>query len=710
MFRSRLAWICHAFCLFSVLCCIPAFSQTTPSVSGCVEDPSHLRIPGASVTLTSSDQSDHFQAQTDEKGCFSIDVRPGNYQLRVLAAGFSSFENSIAVESSVPMDEIVLQVRGVEETAVVTATRSLVSTNNVAASVDVIDRDQIDASHIDMAADLLRTVAGADVVQTGNTGGITSLFLRGGNSNHTKFLIDGIPINQPGGTYDFAHIPTDDIGRVELVRGPQSALYGSDALTGVVQMFTRRGTGAPEGDYSIEGGNYGTLKETAGVQGSWRRFDWANTFSRLDTDNIQPNNDYRNASYFGSFGFTPDSRQSLRGTLFHISSRAGTPGDDAPGFISFSPYDHATDLERAAGLTYQALIGSRLTQHLAYNYYDHDYEYFSGGTVSPLAHNRNHIEYHGDVAVPTAGTLSYGIDYDRESGTIDSTLHIRNNTGVYVQDQFERWNRLNVSAGVRVEKNTTFGTSTNPKLGISYRLEPNTRVRFSAGTGITEPSYTENFSQNSYFLGNINLVPERSRSWETGVEHSFLGNRVTADLTWFDNRFRNWIQLVTNPDFTGQYQNIGEIRARGLETRIRARMRNLAVQANYAYLDGFIEQSSQDSFPYRPGDPLIRRPKHSGDLTLTWTERKWTAQWSTRAIGRRADSDFYAYDAAPNSLTSNSGYSISDASFSYEFARPVSAFIRVGNMFDRNYQEVLGYLALRRTFVVGTRIRIGGTR
>jgi vitamin B12 transporter len=185
---------------------------------------------------------------------------------------------------------------------------------------------------------------------------------------------------------------------------------------------------------------------------------------------------------------------------------------------------------------------------------------------------------------------------------------------------------------------------------------------------------------------------------------------VTADLTWFDNRFRNWIQTVTNKDFTAQYQNIGQIHARGLETRVRARVRQLSVQTNYTYLDGFIEQSSQTSFPYRPGDPLIRRPRHAGDVVLTWIEKKWTAQWSTRAVGRRADSDFYAYNAAPNSLTSNGGYSISDASFSYDFARPVSAFIRLGNVFDRNYQEVLGYLALRRNFVVGTRIRIGGAK
>src|SRR5262249_53703900 len=137
--------------------------------------------------------------------------------------------------------------------------------------IEFIDREQFDTSHVDTAVDVLRSVAGANVVETGNRGGITSLFLRGGNSNYTKILLDGIPLNQPGGPYDFGQIPSDNIGRIEVVRGPQSALYGSDAMTGVVQMFTRRGTGLPEGEYTIAGGNYGTLKETAGVRGSWRK-------------------------------------------------------------------------------------------------------------------------------------------------------------------------------------------------------------------------------------------------------------------------------------------------------------------------------------------------------------------------------------------------------------------------------------------------------
>ena len=238
MCTPRIARLCCAVSLL-ILTSASVFSQSPGSISGCVVDPSHAVIRGASIFLNS------LQTLTDEKGCFTFTgVKPGTYQLKVLSESFSPFEKEIAFENSAKLDEIVLEIRPVEATAVVTATRTLASTNQISASVDVIDSGQIEASHIETAAELLRNAGGMTVVRSGTTGGITSLFTRGGESDYTKILLDGIPVNQPGGTYDFAHLTTDDIGRVEIVRGPQSALFGSDAMTGVVQLFTRPGAGS----------------------------------------------------------------------------------------------------------------------------------------------------------------------------------------------------------------------------------------------------------------------------------------------------------------------------------------------------------------------------------------------------------------------------------------------------------------------------------
>jgi len=662
------------------------------------------------VILTSSDRPARFQAQTDEKGCFSLgNVRFGKYQLRILAEAFSPFEKDLVVEDAVRLDTVVLEIRPVRDTVLVTATRTPTSSVALGSSVDVIDRAQINASEIRTTADLLRNIGSLTVLRTGNAGGITTIFLRGGESDYTKILIDGIPVNQPGGVYDFAHIPTDNIDRIEIVRGPQSAVFGSDAITGVVQVFTRPGASSPEAEYSIEGGNFGTFQQRAALRGSWKKFDAANTFSRLDTDNIGRNNDYRNASYFGNFGFTPDSRRVLRATLLHVSTRAGAPGVNAPGFTSFGPNDHTQRLERAGGLTYRALVGSHLTQHLAYRLYDHDYAYFSAFGPSYVAHTRHRAEYHGDVAFLAAGTFSYGIDFDRENATVANKRRSRDDTGYYVQHQVEAWKRLDITAGVRVEDNTAFGTSTSPRLAISFRLRPDTRLRFSAGKGIKEPNFIENFSENRFFLGNPDLLAERSRSWEAGIEQSLWRDRITADLTWFDNRFRNLIELVRQPDGSSRYQNIGRTLARGLELRTRARVRQISFQSNYTYLDGHIQQSNQASFPFRSGDPLLRRPRHSADFTVAWSEPKWKAYWSSRFIGRRADSDFFTF-RMPGFLTSNPGYTASDASFTYEFLRRISAFVRIENIFDRDYQEVLGYQALGRGVAVGTRVRLGGEK
>ena len=703
MFTPRAAWVFYAISFLQTLS-VPLLGQQPSSVSGCVQDSTRASIPGAAVILTGSNGSGRFQTQTDDKGCFNVTgLRSGKYRLQILAEAFSAYEKDIVVEDAARLDDVVLEIHPIQAEVVVTATRNPTPADTLGSSVDVIDRSQIEASHIQTASDVLRNIGGVAVVRTGNTGGITTLFTRGGNSDYTKVLVDGIPVNQPGGAYDFAHLPTDNVSTIEVVRGPQSALFGSDALTGVVQIFTTRGTASPEAEYAVEGGNYGTLKEAAALRGAWKRLDWSNTFSRLDTDNIKLNNDYRNASYFGNFGFTPDSRQTFRGTLFHVSSRIGTPGVDAPGFTSFGPNDHAENLERAAGVTYTGLISSRLTQHLAYRYYDHDYNYFGAFGVSNIQHKRHRAEYHGDVALALRRTFAYGIDFDREEANVAGMPHLRNNTGYYVQQQVRAWDRLDLIGGIRIEDNTTFGVSANPRFGASLRVRPDLRLRFSAGTGIKEPSFIQNFSTNRFFLGNPNLIPERSRSWEAGVEQSFWKNRMTADLAWFDNRFRNRVEL----DQSDVFQNIGRSLARGVELRTRARVRQVLVQANYTYLDGRIQESTQRSYPFRAGDPLLRRPRHSGDVAITWISRKWNARWSTEAVGRRADSDFFAYQVP---LTSNPGYSVSDGALTYEFTRFGSAYIRVENIFDRDYQEVLGYLALRRSFVAGTRIRLGRSK
>ncbi|MBI4472067.1 MAG: TonB-dependent receptor [Acidobacteria bacterium] len=709
MFVPRFPWLCHVASLF-LFFSTPVFAQTGGSISGCVEDSTEAAVPGATVILTSLDSSSRFQARTDEEGCFTIPgAASGSYDLRVLAEGFAAHEQQVTATDRV-LGKIVLQVSPIRQTVMVTATRNPVSSIALGSSVDMIGRDTIEASTLRTTADLLRSVGSMTVTRTGNTGGITSLFVRGGDSDYTKVLVDGIPVNQPGGLYDFSHLSLDNVSRIEIVRGPQSALFGSDAISGVVQVFTRPGSGSPELEYGTETGSFGTYQQRAALRGGWHGFDLASTFSRFDTDNIGRNNDYRNATYTGNIGFTPDSRNSVRLTLLHGSVKAGTPGANAPGFTSFGPDNRMNRLERAAGISYQGLIGSRVTQNLAYRLYDHDQNFFSAFGVSTVFHTRHRVEYSGDIAVASAGPagmFSYGFDYDRENALVARTPHSRDNYGFYVQQQINVADRVDVTGGIRLDSNTTFDTSVNPRLAVSFRVAPETRLRFSAGTGIKEPTFIENFSQNRFFFGNPDLRAEETRSWEIGAERSFWNDRVTGDVTWFDNRFRNVIQLIPRPDGSSRFENIGRTFSRGLEVRTRARIRRLSAHANYTFLEGRVQQSNQMSFPNRVGDPLLRRPKHSGDVSVMWSDQRWTLYWSTRYTGLRADSDFFTFSRP---LFSNPAYIVSDAAFTYDFGRLISAYVRFENIFDRDYQEVLGYQALGRSAVIGTRVRLGGQK
>ena len=184
-------------------------------------------------------------------------------------------------------------------------------------------------------------------------------------------------------------------------------------------------------------------------------------------------------------------------------------------------------------------------------------------------------------------------------------------------------------------------------------------------------------------------------------------DRVVTDITWFDNTFLNLVQLVPVGDGSSRYQNIGLTSARGLEIRNRFRAGALRASANYTYLEGRIEESSAPSFPFRTGDPLLRRPKHSGDFRVSWLADRWTAAWNSRFVGRRADSDFFSHFPP---LTSNEYYTASNLAVTLDLTPQLSSFVRIDNIFDRTYQEVLGFEALTRGITVGSRIRWGRER
>ena len=713
MLRMVPSWARAPACLLVIVLSTNSsgFASAPHTIEGCIQDSSKTPIKGASVVVRSLQTNQISQSRSDGSGCFLIDaLSPGTVSISVMVEAFEPYEDTINLNGAIVLLPIKLDLLPIRNFVTVTAQRSVTPTKTLGLSLDVVERSELEAAKIWNISDALRNMAGVAVQQTG-ANGITNFFVRGGESDYNKVLIDGIPVNLPGDTYDFAHIPTDNIDRLEIVRGPQSALFGSDAMSSVVQVFTREGIRSPSVDYSLEGGSFNSLRQSASLRGGLRKLYFSNTFSRFDTDNKADNNDYRNSSYFGNASYSPSSNQSARITLMNVSVQGGTPGPTAKGFMSFDPTARMHRRERAARLSVSSVFGSRLNQKVAYSIHDLDQVFIGSFGPFEVASTRHRAEYRGELVSTKGNAFSFGLDFDREIAPVANVRRDRNNVGYYVQQQMRMGDSFHLTAGLRIEDNTSFGTTASPRFAISKDVwSPNRffglgRLRFAIGSGIKAPRFLESFSNNPFFLGNSNLEAERSRSWEVGWEQGLANDSIIADIGWFDNRFTNLIQLVPVSNGSNQYQNIGLTTARGLEFRLRFNTKKVKAKANYTFLEGKIEESIVGSFPFRPGDPLLRRPKHSGDFRLTIIADKWTASWTSRFVGDRADSDFFTHFP---SLSSNKFHSVSNIAAALDLTPQISSFVRIDNVFNSRYQEVLGFKALPRGLSIGIQVSWDG--
>jgi outer membrane cobalamin receptor len=703
-------------------------------LTGTVVDASGRPVPRAIVQVAAPDGTIAGSTFTDADGVFRIANAPDGCRIRTSLPGFVTATTEC---SSGPIT-VTLAVAPVAEHVVVSATRTDAPSGQVGSSVTVFDGDEIDRRQEPLLADLLRGAPGATVVRSGAPGAVTSLFVRGGESNYTKVLLDGIPLNEPGGAFDFSNLTTQNLERVEFVRGANSALYGSDAMTGVIQLFTGRGT-TPRPDLSLflEGGSFSSVRGSGSVAGRNGLVDYSADVAGLSTDNQVPNDHFHNVTASGSAGAHFAHDASLR---FVIRSEDGRTG--VPGQTSFGPADsdaYYTKHDTAWGLTFDDTLGplhQRASYGLAISHQrsvnlanDPSYTPTFEGSVAPFEFSdyaydsrtdlrRHHASYQADWTWSTgrAGTHvdTALVDWDGERATLADALAgssqpaSRDNVGFSLQHQ-AMWGRVFVTAGLRVEHNASFGTDTVPRVSGAWYAHTGrggfgtTRLHASAGLGIKEPTILQSFSTNPYFLGNPNLQPERSRSFDGGVQQRFAGDRVSADVTWFDNRYRDIIGLQTiDPvTFASQYFNIGLTRARGAEiSGDVAIVRGLRAKGGYTFVDSKILESTSTSPVYAAGNWALRRPRHSGFVDLAWVDARWSIDLAGSLVGRRVDSDF---SSLVPPLTSNDGYTQWDLRAGAKLMRHVWLTGAIDNLADRQYMNPLGYPALGRAVRVGVR-------
>lgn len=706
-------------------------------VTGTVVDGAGRPVPRAAIEVVAADGTVAATVFTDAAGMFSAASAPAGCTLRASLPGFQPA--SIDCRSDAPV-ALTLTVAPVAEQIVVSATRTEAPSGQVASAVTVFDAETIERRQEPPLADLLRQAPGATVVRVGAPGSVTSLFVRGGESNYTKVLLDGIPVNEPGGAFNMSNITTENLERVEFIRGANSAIYGSDAMTGVLQLFTRRGERArPSIRINLEGGSFSSARGSAGISAKTGRVDYSADVAGITTDNEVPNNRFRNTTLSGSAGLTLGGGATLRFIGRMERGKTGAPGQTAfgrPDMDAFFQRHDATggvSVDQARGAFRQRAAYGLATSHQASTNLRIDPPYtpsFDGRTApfefsdfpydSRTDLRRHHASYQADGTVTTshAGThvSTALVEWDGQRATLRNALAntavpaTRDNFGVTLQHQ-ALWSRVFVTAGVRFEHNASFGNDAIPRVAAAWYARTGngrvgtTRISASAGGGIKEPTMLQSFSPTPSFLGNPDLLPEEARAFELGVEQRLLEDRLRLNVAWFDNTYRNIISTRTisfNP-FQSQYFNIGLTTARGVEVSADlALVAGLRAAAGYTFTDSEIVESTSTSPVFARGNPAFRRPRHSGFLNLAWIGGRASIDLSGSFAGRRVDSDFASLVPA---ITSNTRYGAWDLRGSVRITRTLSGVLAIDNLTDSDRMEPLGYPVLGRALRGGIRLR-----
>ena len=623
---------------------------------------------------------------------------------------------SLVLTMQQPQDTVVLNP------VVVTGTRVPMRADMLSSAVTVLRGHDLVAHGIRSVADALELVPGATVLETGSYGGQTSLFMRGGESDYVKVLLDGVPLNQPGGSIDLANLTTDNIDRIEILRGPASVLYGSDAVTGVVQIFTRKGDAMPTRvGAELRAGTYGSSAAAFDVAGGTEKLSYSARLSRFFSDGLYSyNNEYRNSLANAGLRLVPDERSELDlsyrygDAIYHFPTDfAGLPTDSNSRTAERGPV-LSLNARRAFAQHWEARIGGavRETRFFYNNEPDSPGE---DGTSS----SKNWVRRAGANALlswhnAAAITITAGIDYEdeRQRGTSeysDSTgtypdppVDVQRTNVGYLTQAVISLGRSVVTVGGRLDDNSEFGTHGTYRAGLVYHLTGAARLRVSTGIGFKEPSFFENFA-TGFARGNPNLDPERSRSWEAGFEYR------SVTVTYFNQEFRDLIEysFAPLPPDSVNYFNVGAASANGIETSITARLSPaIAFSLRYTYLSTRVEESASPINPdgvFVPGKPLIRRPAHTVGPELTANSGRVQVMLGGRWVGSRDDID---YTRPPGQQrVALEPYARVNLAAEYDLDRFVLSG-RIDNLFNDQTQEIAGYRPRGRTVLIGGRFAL----
>jgi outer membrane cobalamin receptor len=764
------------------------------TVTGTVSDTSGAVLPATTIEAVVDGKAIR-ATKAGPDGRYRIEAPAGVLvQLRARRDGFAEQLVELQTVSADATRDIVLGIGAISDTVVVTASRTEESRATTTESIAVLDVDDIQELGSSQLGDVVRWVPGLYVEATGREGSLASLFARGGESDYNLVLVDGVRVNDNGGFFDFSRISGGEIDRVEVVRGAQSALYGSDPIGSVVQIFTRRAGGSdpPQLSGSVAGGTFNTWRGDLRVLGGARgRVDYHAGVSYRGSDGafsdiLTEADRFDQAAFDGNVGTMLGGHATLRTGLRYSDARGRLPGQ-----ISYGPGDTGTSADTedlSWHLDFSQPLTSQVSHAATVAYFRTDriskdrvadpsfdvYTVLEGtpGAIFPesprlvrlldatafnalLANpqalgpgqflartpfgvfdftdtsenrfRRPAVKYQANVAWMDDQILSAGYEYERESDLIED---YRSDTHAYfIQQQFTVRDRWFAGLGVRMTDNSRYGTDATPKVSLGWYVLPfnagavsSVKLAANFGKGIKNPNFFELFP-SSFSDGNPALRPERARTIDVGAELTLNNQRWLGRVTYFDNKYTDQVAFRSTspffvPDGTPDYLNIDGSKAHGweIEGALQRPVAGFTASAGYAFVDSRVVEFISTSEQFQPGQPLLRRPKHSSTFRLTYVRGRGGVNVNVRYGGQRHDAAFLGLTAVPSpqfpdgrpvDITVNPGYTLVGLGGDFRVRDALTLFVRIDNLTNETYESALGFPGLPRAAMFGARFNLG---
>jgi outer membrane cobalamin receptor len=716
-----------------LVACLFTFSSAVygGSLQGTVVDPSGAPISGAQVALLDK-AGVAAQTATSLNGGFAISV-PGaiSGRLMVTSPGFRSAAQPVSGDAS--GIRLALEIAPVVDSIQVAGSAIDVASSEQGGSTALIPNQEVVTRNEPVAMDLLRQIPGVTLTQTGATGGVTGLYIRGGDSKYSSVQIDGVTVNAFGGDFDFAHVPSAVLGRIEVVSGPQSATYGSYAGTGVVNFITREPSAQPTLDVTVEGGSHQERRFIVGGGGTLAGIGIAAVASRYDTNGPVANSDYRNEELL----------LNLRGRLGHHSlawhSDFNSSENGVPGAYGSDPMHTFYGLDTVSrnknnfgdySLRDTITISERVHQDFSAAYFRNNNGFTDSYGYTFNRDRRHQVESRTVASLNDWYTLAIGESFAHErvdnSYVTDSSYRTfpveRNDASFYLENRIQSGNRFFLNAGLRGEwlhtqpipsngysrpampAHTVWAA--NPKLAVAWMLH-GTRLHASAGTGMRPPSKWE-----LAYTNNPALKPERTRAFDAGAERELFSGHVSVDATYFYTRFYDLIATLSGSlSDLSRYQsdNLSNARAQGVEVVTRVRpSRSLLLTGSYTHLKAEVlslnGSSTLAQLYFKPGQELTRRPADSGSFVLAYMRGRLTADITGSLRGSTLDVE--PGWGASNGFYRNPGYENLGVNINLRVAPGVEVYANLRNAFNQRYEEVFGFPSPRLNFVTGIKWRL----